>query len=564
MAATIMDCDTDFCSIHNSEKYKYYCYTCQRLICFVCLSGGGHKKHEFDDLNSSFYEQLKTNIQQLVDDIRQVEVATDESLLSTEKQEKLINEWFFSTRSQIDEFFLQSVSEVVNDKERELKDSLEKETNQHTQYLQSIKEECDDATRSCQECRQSVDEDSLLTRLREGKTSSVAESVSVIAKIAEVNKRVKTLLSSPRPSRDDLKFVDIDLHADEAHVEAQIGKLGQLTPQTPITGLDATDSPGAQLTFPDDALDSDTYTIPGPAIVRNRSGSENENLTSNLSDSKGIILHPDKLFPYLSDEGASLEPFGVCCAWNNGVAVSSTSATSLPVFSVNGELLKIVKRKFNRRTHVTYYSSKHKLICIDCNEHGKCQLVKIKSGILQETPYELSLIASPGGVAMEMDDRKPPALFVTDSTKSVIHKLDTQGRHLYLHSNDDRLLAKPMGIAYTQGCVVVCNYDDNSIVKLSTSNWSKQWRFDQLSKPFGVATDAQGYLYVTESEKHRISIFDNTGNLLTHFGRKGSNPGMFDTPRGIAITEDDAKIVVADSGNCRLQVFSRDYILNSV
>ena len=78
--------------------------------------------------------------------------------------------------------------------------------------------------------------------------------------------------------------------------------------------------------------------------------------------------------------------------------------------------------------------------------------------------------------------------------------------------------------------MVVCKYDNNSIVKLSTTDWSTQWKVDLLLKPFGVADDAQGYIYVNESEKHRVSIFNDMGKFVTYFARKRSHPGMFDIP----------------------------------
>ena len=567
MAATV-DCDTDPCSIHF-EKYQFYCCTCQRLMCCVCLSSGAHKEHDFTEVDDSFYDRFKTNIQQLVDDIRQVEVAIEESLLATEEQDKITNEWFLSVRSDIKDFFLQSVSKVVDGKEKDLQDSLKSETNRHTRQLQHIKEDCDAAAKSCQESRQFVNEHSLLSRLRKGRNSSVAESVRVVDEITHVNERVEGLLSSPRPSKAQLKFVDMDLNADQVSVEFEIDKLGGFIPQSSITDLQPTELLATQLSTTQSAIPEapnyEIYSIPGPAVARDRSSSEREKF-SHLSNTKGIIQLPDKVFPYLSDEGSSLQPFGVCCAWNNGIAVSSTTATCLHVYSVNGELLKTVRRKFNKCMNLAYYSTKHKLVCIDHDGNGKCQLVKIKGGILQEKrPYELSELAtgSPGGVTMEIDERKAPALFITDSVNSVIYRFGTQGKTLQCLVDEGGVLAKPMGIAYTQGCVVVCNHDNNSIIKLNTTDWSTKWKADLLSKPFGVAADAQGYIYVTESEKHRVSIFSSTGKFVAYFGRKGHNPGMFDTPQGITITEDNTKLVVADSRNGRLQVFSRSLILNN-
>ncbi len=55
----------------------------------------------------------------------------------------------------------------------------------------------------------------------------------------------------------------------------------------------------------------------------------------------------------------------------------------------------------------------------------------------------------------------------------------------------------------------------------------------------------------------RVVKFSSTGKFLLEWGRKGSGPGEFDTPHGLALGP-QGKLYVADRGNARVQVFDQD------
>lgn len=75
--------------------------------------------------------------------------------------------------------------------------------------------------------------------------------------------------------------------------------------------------------------------------------------------------------------------------------------------------------------------------------------------------------------------------------------------------------------------------------------------------PQGVAVDADGNLYVTDTLNNRVEIFDADGNFVSEFGKHGDGPGYFARPKGIAV-DGDGHIWVADQMNDRLQVFNKD------
>jgi len=75
--------------------------------------------------------------------------------------------------------------------------------------------------------------------------------------------------------------------------------------------------------------------------------------------------------------------------------------------------------------------------------------------------------------------------------------------------------------------------------------------------PQGVALDADGNVYVTDTLNNRVEIFDADGNFISTFGKNGDGPGYFARPKGIAV-DSDGHIWVADEMQDRLQVFNRE------
>jgi peptidylamidoglycolate lyase len=73
--------------------------------------------------------------------------------------------------------------------------------------------------------------------------------------------------------------------------------------------------------------------------------------------------------------------------------------------------------------------------------------------------------------------------------------------------------------------------------------------------PTAVAAARGGEFYVADGYGNsRIVKFDKDGKFLLEWGKKGSGPGEFDTPHGIAIDNQD-RVYVADRGNARIQIF---------
>ena len=71
-----------------------------------------------------------------------------------------------------------------------------------------------------------------------------------------------------------------------------------------------------------------------------------------------------------------------------------------------------------------------------------------------------------------------------------------------------------------------------------------------------TAFDNADRLVVADTGNHRIQVFHPDGTFAFKFGAEGSDPGEFIGPRGVAVSPLDGRIAVVDYWNNRIQVFA--------
>lgn len=99
-------------------------------------------------------------------------------------------------------------------------------------------------------------------------------------------------------------------------------------------------------------------------------------------------------------------------------------------------------------------------------------------------------------------------------------------------------------------CIHVLSPNDEYL-----STFRNSAKGEPLAGPECIASNGKGYLYVTESQSHRVSVFQIPSGKCVHaFGSKGKGDGEFNFPMGIAL-DAASNVYVCELLNNRIQVF---------
>ena len=129
---------------------------------------------------------------------------------------------------------------------------------------------------------------------------------------------------------------------------------------------------------------------------------------------------------------------------------------------------------------------------------------------------------------------------------------------------EDGNLINPAGIATgADGAVYVSDKTGHCINKFSPggafiSSWGSFGEEPaRMSFPAGLACGPGGDVYLADSGNHRIQRFTPDGAFVSTWGSNGSGPGRFVEPHGIAFSPDGG-VFVCDSYTCMVQKFTAE------
>jgi len=125
-------------------------------------------------------------------------------------------------------------------------------------------------------------------------------------------------------------------------------------------------------------------------------------------------------------------------------------------------------------------------------------------------------------------------------------------------------LSQPRGLTFTLEKLYVAD-PGSSGIKIFTTDYGaydalvgqSQSSVYQFNSPMGVAVDADGNMYVSDTGNDRIQVYDDGLEYLYTIGQAGSiGDNMLNTPRGIFIKDD--QIYIADSDNNRVKILHKN------
>ncbi len=160
-------------------------------------------------------------------------------------------------------------------------------------------------------------------------------------------------------------------------------------------------------------------------------------------------------------------------------------------------------------------------------------------------------------------------VFVSDTVQRVVLAMDfTAGASFAIGDRgDEGDLFKPLGLAVdAQGKVYVC---DTQVKKVLVYDRDGNWLHsiglgEQMNRPSGIDVSPDGSrLFVVdtggvESDWHRIAVYDLVQRRhVRNIGSRGTADGQFNLPRDVSLGP-DGLLYVTDGGNFRVQVLDQD------
>jgi DNA-binding beta-propeller fold protein YncE len=157
-------------------------------------------------------------------------------------------------------------------------------------------------------------------------------------------------------------------------------------------------------------------------------------------------------------------------------------------------------------------------------------------------------------------------LYVSDTNNKQVQVFDTSGSFIFKFGKEgdgEGEFMFPYGITGDkEGNIYVADMYNGNI-----SIFDKKGKFISYFKeadtknpviksPGGIRIFDEK-LYATDIEQHKVFIFDLKGNKLQEIGTPGTEDGQLRAPNAVTVDKDD-NIYVADSGNQRIQIFTKD------
>lgn len=170
---------------------------------------------------------------------------------------------------------------------------------------------------------------------------------------------------------------------------------------------------------------------------------------------------------------------------------------------------------------------------------------------------KVGVLIGPYAVAVDPNDK----IYVTDVPASVVHMFDLKARRYCQFSDldqDEKLLG-PVGLALIGGRVYVV---DSVLAKVCIFNaegtYLSSFGQGRLKRPSGIAyRPGRQWIYVTDTARHVINVFDMKGRFVKEIGERGYAPGTFNFPTHLCV-DDAGRLYVSDTLNYRVQVFDSD------
>ena len=159
-------------------------------------------------------------------------------------------------------------------------------------------------------------------------------------------------------------------------------------------------------------------------------------------------------------------------------------------------------------------------------------------------------LVKPFGIALDENDN----LCLTDTgTATVCYYDRLRKKSLRWAKVGNIRFVAPVAIAKQHGIFYVADSGLGEVLAFNENGKVQQQITNHLERPVGLAV-CNDQLYVADSQRHAIVVFDLAGRYRAEFGHRGEGPGEFNFPTHLAV-DSAGNLYVTDSMNGRVQVF---------
>ena len=161
----------------------------------------------------------------------------------------------------------------------------------------------------------------------------------------------------------------------------------------------------------------------------------------------------------------------------------------------------------------------------------------------------------PGQICVSMNGD----VYVTDWLNNRIQILDSSLH--FLRKISHQSLSSPYDIKLTEDEVYVLSTADNPCIHVFSHDGEKIRSLitrginQCTNRAYYFCHDGNRNIIISDKSDHCIKVFSAEGTLLHRTGEQGDGKGMFQHPKGIALTKDLKLVVVSKNKNYGLQIF---------
>jgi DNA-binding beta-propeller fold protein YncE len=172
-------------------------------------------------------------------------------------------------------------------------------------------------------------------------------------------------------------------------------------------------------------------------------------------------------------------------------------------------------------------------------------------------------IAQPTGLALTPDEK---LLYVTSNAGGKTLVVDLANSRMRRFANEEGKRPRaPFGVAVdADGNVYISDHVGAEVwVYAPDGSFLRKFGDGKLDRATGIAIDRRRQVvYVTagatsRTEHHRVEVFSLKGQHLRTIGTRGGDPGNFNVPANLAVSN-DGRLWVVDMLNFRVQIFDPD------